>query len=205
MAALKHGPGTRFGRLVIVSRDGRKITCRCDCGNVVEVHLANLCTGHTKSCGCLRAEVTAERSYRHGSSRRGRRTRAYESWSSMLKRCLNPECKDWPNYGGRGITVCERWLKFENFLADMGERPPGLSIERLDHNGPYRKENCTWVTRKEQNRNTRRNRLLIFEGKTQTLAQWAEDLGLSHTSILRRLGRGWSVERALSEVPRGRV
>jgi hypothetical protein len=87
----------------------------------------------------------------------------------------------------------------------MGEKPDGLSLERVDHNGSYCPENCTWATRIEQNRNTRRNHLLTHAGKTQTLAQWAEDLGMSHTSILKRLGRGWSVDRALSEVPRGRM
>jgi hypothetical protein len=206
MPPLKHGPGARFGRLVIQTREGTRITCLCDCGNITVVSLANLCTGHTQSCGCLRAEVTADRSYKHGASRRGKKTPTYNIWCGMVKHsCTDQNDKNWPNYGGRGIAVCERWQSFENFLADMGERPEGGTIERIDHNGPYSPGNCTWATRKEQNRNTRRNKILTYGDKTQTLAQWAEDLGINHASLLGRLNRGWSLERALTEVPRGRL
>lgn len=199
MPPLKHFPGTRFGRLVIVSRSGTKITCRCDCGTMTIVSLANLTTGHTTSCGCLRTETTVARSLKHGASRRGQRTRAFDAWTGIRKRCTNPNCKDWENYGGRGITMSPEWSTFEAFLADMGEPPPGHSIEREDANGSYCKDNCTWATRKAQNNNTRRNRLLTHAGKTQTLQAWAEELGLSHSSILGRLKRGWPLERALSE------
>lgn len=196
MARLKYIPGTRFGRLVIVLRAGTQITCHCDCGNGSVVHLSNLISGHTSSCGCLRVETTAARSLKHGSARRRRKTPTYLIWEGMLKRCLNPRYRDWANYGGRGITVCDQWRSFEAFLADMGERPPSHSIDRKDVNGPYCKENCTWATRQEQNRNTRRNHLITHDRKTQTLAAWAAELGLHHVTILRRLRRGLSIDLA---------
>lgn len=199
MPRLRHFPGTRFGRLVIVSRAGTRITCRCDCGAERVVRLANLTTGHTTSCGCLRTETTMARSTKHGSARRKRHTGAYQTWTDMLKRCRNPRCKSWPDYGGRGISVDPVWLDFANFLANMGERPAGHTIERKDPNGPYCKANCVWATRRAQNRNTRRTRLLTAKGKTQPLQAWADELGVSHTSILGRLRRGWSVDRAVSE------
>lgn len=202
MPALKHRPGSRFGRLVIESRDRLKITCRCDCGKQTVVHLANLCTGHTISCGCVRAEATAARSFKHGGSRRGARTPEYQVWTGLHKCCSNPKSKDWPNYGGRGIVVCDRWsgeTGFANFLEDMGPRPAGHSIERQENDGPYSKGNCIWAPRLEQNRNTRRSRFLTHAGRTQTLSQWAAELRISHSSIINRLRRGWPVSRALSE------
>lgn len=198
MPRLKHIPGTRFGRLIIVARDGRKITCRCDCGRETVVSLANLTTRHTTSCGCLRTETTVARSTKHGAARRGAHSRAYVIWSSMLKRCTNPNSKDWPNYGGRGIRVDDAWHRFETFLADMGEPPAGHSIERKDANGPYCKANCTWATRRDQNRNTRRNRLLTHNGRTQTLAAWCDELRIQRSTVTRRLARGLSTAEALS-------
>jgi hypothetical protein len=196
MPQLKHVPGARFGRLVIVSRAGTRITCRCDCGQSKIVSLANLTTGHTASCGCLRTEMTVKRSTKHGASRRGKHTRAFDIWTGMRKRCSNPRSKDWPNYGGRGITICERWRHFENFLADMGEPPAGASIERKDANGPYAPDNCIWATRKEQNSNTRRNHLITMFGRKQSLAAWCEEIGVQRSTVHRRLARGLPYEEA---------
>lgn len=201
MPRLKHKPGSRFGRLIIVSRDGFEVTCLCDCGKTTVIHIANLCTGHTSSCGCLRTETTISRNLKHGASKRKQKTPTYECWCGMRKRCTDPKSKSWPDYGGRGIGFCDRWLSFENFLADMGDRPSGRTLERKDNDGHYCKENCVWASRKEQNRNTRRNRFLTSNGKTQTLSAWAEDLGVNHTTILRRLKGGWSVDRAVMEAP----
>lgn len=117
----------------------------------------------------------------------------------MLSRCLNPKHVSYKNYGGRGITVCDRWLDVENFIEDMGERPPGLSLERVNVNKGYSKENCIWADRKTQARNKRSNRLETFNGKTASLAEHCEDVGLNYLTVCSRLNSsGWSLEKALT-------
>lgn len=116
----------------------------------------------------------------------------------MLERCNNPNSIRFYDYGGRGIKVCERWLKFENFLEDMGERPKNTTIERKENNKGYYKENCRWATVKEQCNNRRSNHFLTFNEKTQTMAQWADEIEISSNTICMRLRSGWSVEKALT-------
>ena len=158
MPKTKHVIGTRFGRLTITERMGTRITCRCDCGVITIVSLANLCTGHTVSCGCLRTETIIARSLKHGHARRAKHHPLYVVWTSMMKRCSNTACKDWPNYGGRGITVCAEWRNsFDAFLADMGPRPDGTSLDRMNNDGNYEPCNCRWATRIEQNHNQRKS------------------------------------------------
>lgn len=121
------------------------------------------------------------------------------TWYAMLSRCHNPNTVGYPRYGGRGITVCERWHSFQHFVEDMGERPPGHSIERLDNNRGYEPDNCVWATPKEQSRNQITNRRLTLGDRCLTLTEWAECLGTSTTTIARRIDDyGWSEERALS-------
>lgn len=115
-----------------------------------------------------------------------------------MSRCYNPKDIRYPNYGGRGITVCERWHTLENFLADMGKRPPGLTLDRLDNDGNYELSNCEWRTNRDQANNKRNNKLLTLHGKTQTRAQWSRKLGIAAGTIGQRLASGWSVERALT-------
>lgn len=120
----------------------------------------------------------------------------------MIERCTNPNDQQYERYGGRGIKVCERWRKFENFLADMGEPPPGLQIDRIDNEGDYCSSNCRWATRVQQARNKRNNRVIEYRGRAQPLAAWAEETGLNANTIRHRLNLGWSVERALTEPPK---
>ena len=121
------------------------------------------------------------------------RTPEYRAWKNMKARCFNPNHKDYPNWGGRGITVCDRWLNLDNFLADMGSRPTAKhSLDRIDNNGDYSPENCRWSTRVEQQNNTRYNRLITIGNDTRTIAQWENKMGYGRGVIYNRLEDGWS-------------
>jgi|HubBroStandDraft_2_1064218.scaffolds.fasta_scaffold00006_9 hypothetical protein len=126
---------------------------------------------------------------RHGHNQVGHRTGTYNSWDTMIQRCTNPRNDNYRNYGARGITVCERWLIFANFLADMGERPEGLTLDRLDNSKGYAPENCKWITRKEQLNNKRTNVVIEYMGKSQTLAQWAVELGVDYMALWHKYRR----------------
>jgi len=137
----------------------------------------------------------------HGHSLQNNKTSTYQIWKSMIKRCSNSNDRYYANYGGRGIKVCHRWKKFENFLKDMGEKPNGMTLDRIDNNGHYCMENCRWATRKQQMRNTRRNRLITINNKTKCLSEWCEELCLNYHRTKKRLNRGWPVEEAFDIVP----
>lgn len=122
----------------------------------------------------------------------------YMIWAGMVKRCNNPNDICYEEYGGRGIEVCTRWLEFENFFEDMGEPPEGMSLDRIKNNKGYYLDNCKWSTSKEQARNRRGNRLLTYNGITKLMIEWSEDLNINYSTLKNRLGRGWTVERALS-------
>lgn len=128
----------------------------------------------------------------------------YGVWNTMRQRCQNPASKSYARYGGRGITVDPSWNNFWAFVQDMGERPPGTSIERINNDGPYSPANCRWATRTEQCNNTSTNKKIEYRGKLQTISQWAHELGFNPRLIFTRLNRGWSVERALTTPPRRR-
>lgn len=158
--------------------------------------------GKAKSCGCFQRERASESNITHGHTSDGEWSRAYTIWSSMKDRCFNPRKKAYLDYGGRGITVCERWLEFENFLADMGDPPHGMSIDRFpDTNGNYEPGNCRWATRQEQNSNRRSCVFIEFNGKRQTIREWSRELGIHRGTIESRLERGWGAERALTLTP----
>jgi hypothetical protein len=152
-----------------------------------------------RSCGCRGG------SWKHGGAEGRKLTPEYLSWCSMRDRCRRPKCKSFARYGGRGIKVCERWNDFANFLADMGKRPsPQHSIDRIDNDGDYEPGNCRWSARLEQARNTRITKdakRLEHDGRVQTISEWAEQLGISRSSIKLRLRNGWPIQRALREPP----
>ena len=194
--------GRRFGRLRAVSiavptGKRRQWECVCDCGNLTNVDVSKLLNGHTQSCGCLQRERTAAAKTTHGLRRKY--PSEYGVWLSMRNRCALESVKCFDRYGGRGITVCERWHDFANFLNDMGPRPgPEYSVDRVDNDAGYGPENCKWATRYEQGRNKRNNRLITLDGITKTLSDWCRDLSLSRKTITSRLSRGWDGALALT-------
>lgn len=122
----------------------------------------------------------------------------YGVWRAMIRRCRNKNVKDFHRYGGRGITVCERWNIFENFIYDMGRRPNGLTLERKDTNGNYEPDNCKWTTWKEQQSNRRDNHFLTVDGIKKTLSQWSELVGINQRAIGKRIARGWTAKESIS-------
>ena len=159
MPAFKDITGQRFGRLValrFVGKQGKQSmwACLCDCGAETAGTISNLGRSVT-SCGCLHREKTATLNFKHGHTPRGARTSIYARWGAMMNRCSNPTDLNWRHYGGRGIKVCERWHNFQDFLADMGEPPPGLTLDRIDNDRDYSNDNCRWVTMKDQAANRR--------------------------------------------------
>ena len=196
--------GDRFGRLVVISESGchikpsgqklKKWLCLCDCGNKHVVIGNKLKGGLTKSCGCFRKEVMSQGPNRsHGMNK----TPAYEIWCGMIKRCFNKKSNNYDIYGGRGISVCDEWLKFENFYRDIGDRPGNASIDRIDNNGNYEPSNCRWATSKEQARNTRSNRIIEFKGESKCLSEWSELFGVKVATLWNRINQGWDIEKAL--------
>jgi len=195
----------RFGRLTVLRYVGlsrfrnRLWECRCICGKLTTVVGSHLASGNTVSCGCLSREANTT----HGMSRNG--TPEYRIWTCMIARCSNREGKGHHNYGGRGIKVCERWLKFENFYKDMGPRPsPKHSIDRVNNDGDYEPSNCRWATKIEQDTNRRTNRNVTYKGRTQCITFWARELGIHPMTLMYRLDRGWTAERTLTTPVKGK-
>lgn len=170
--------------------------CRCACGNfrVYKPHHLKL----QQSCGCVKKSQIGNAARTHGWSSRSQ----YRAWLTMRSRCTNPKNADYKRYGGRGIKVCDRWQVFENFLADMGECPVGLTLDRIETNGNYEPGNCRWATNHDQHRNKSSNVNLTFNGKTQCCADWANELGLSRNAISKRYRKGLPVEQILAKSSR---
>ena len=193
--------GERFGRLLVQRKDGYNKhhqlywLCECDCGNYKLVLGSLLRNGMTQSCGCLHKEVTSQVSSTHGMTR----SPIYSLWHSMMDRCHLPTSHAFSRYGGRGISVCERWHSFENFYADMGNKPEGMSLERIDNDGDYCPDNVRWASAKVQANNRKSNVVLEYQGRKQTMQQWCDELGLKIQTVWARINKyGYSVEKALT-------
>lgn len=171
--------------------------CRCSCGTTRLVSKANILRGGSLGCGCKRLETLVARNTSHGNAPRKRATKSYSVWTGIIERCNNKNSKKYKNYGGRGISVCQQWLKFENFLADMGHRPDGLSIDRINNDGNYEPGNCRWATKKEQNLNTRQNNRILFSGLNLTVSEWGRRLCVDRRVIARRKKAGKSLSEVL--------
>lgn len=189
--------GQRFGKLVVVSRaetlskGNARWNCVCDCGGTTTVQGGTIRTGRQLSCGCLQREKATK----HGMEK----TDTYTVWAQMKARCLNPNHRSFPRYGGRGIEVCQKWMDFQGFLEDMGEKPIGkFSLDRIDNNGSYCKENCRWTDSKTQSNNKGNNHTLTVNGISRTVTEWAEAFDISPITLRSRLRAGWDVNKALT-------
>lgn len=199
-------PNERFGRLTFQEmrpglRNGARYgVFRCDCGVLKEMSISNVALGKSKSCGCLADEVRGDHNRTHGMTG----SPEYRTWNSMWARCTNPLIERYPRYGGRGITVCDRWKSFENFYEDMGPRPSlNHSIERDDVDGNYEPGNCRWATKKEQGRNTSTNLFVEYRGERKCVAQWCEETGIPYATFIQRLRRGLPLDQVFETSPDG--
>ena len=194
--------GKRFGRLKVLalSHINKHLywRCRCSCGAISVVKGTCLRSGETTSCGCFGREMSAKRLTTHGHSKGGASSPTYMVWQSMIARCYKVNHKAYRWYGALGITVCKRWRKFENFLSDMSERPPGMSIDRKKNHLGYTPSNCRWANVLQQGINKTSTRWITFLGKRKHLSGWARDLGVGKTTLHWRI-KAWGVKRALSE------
>lgn len=202
MGRLIDRTGQRYGRLIVTARQagpasyGRrsKWVCVCDCGGTKIATGHELASGDTKSCGCLRKEITSALRKSHG---RTTKDPTYMSWCAAKNRCYTRNSTKFSEYGGRGIAMCERWRNsFEEFLSDMGERPTGKTLDRIDPNGNYEPLNCRWATPAQQSSNTRRN--IIWRGERTTIKAVADRVSVPRTSLNKLIARGMPIEDAVS-------
>jgi hypothetical protein len=197
--------GRIFGKLTVIKQENSdtkgnsRWLCKCSCSNEKIILGYNLINNTTKSCGCLKKEKLISRNIKHGY--KGKST--YNIWQTMIQRCNNPNSRNYPRYGGRGIKICKRWLLkntgFKNFLEDVGEIPSGKSLDRIDNNKGYSPENCKLSTRNEQMRNTRQNINITYKDKTQCLKDWAKELNINYNTLYSRIYQSnWSIEKSLT-------
>jgi hypothetical protein len=195
--------GKKFGMLTVIKvirrfmpiakRTRPYFVCVCECGKEVITMAKNVKSGSTVSCGCYGSALRPVLGKTHGMAK----TKVYAVWRAMKSRCLCKSNLFYKDYGGRGITLDPAWRKFENFYADMGEKPEGMSIERIDNDGPYNKSNCKWATMKEQGSNRRANKIIAVCGIIQCISAWGEFLGIPKSTIHGRLRRGDTPAQAL--------
>lgn len=196
--------GQRFGRLCVVeyagsTKDGQaQWRCVCDCGCITVVRGKDLRRGNTLSCGCIQKSVAAQQHTTHGISN----TRIYRIWSLMRMRCYNPNAPQYDDWGGRGITICDEWRHDAKAFYDWSINhgyADDLSIDRIDNDKGYSPDNCRWVDRNVQSNNKRSNHLITHDGKTQTIAEWAAELGLNYDTLYSRIVKyKWDIHKALT-------
>lgn len=202
---IKNLVGKQFCQLTVIAllginNDQRAVwLCLCDCGNFQVAPANSLRHGNTKSCGCRRVAVSRAKATSHGQSH----TNLYYRWQKLFDRCYNPSNPHYHNYGGRGICVSQEWHSFPAFLADVG-LPPTLqhSLDRIDNNGNYEKENVRWATKKDQGGNKRNNHLITVNGETHHMAEWVRRRNIPRSKIHVRLKLGWTPAEALEFQPR---
>lgn len=211
-------PGDVYGRLTALGGpiwrfkgDIPRWVCRCDCGEIRDVPRARLLSGVVNSCGCLKRDVAGallrRRRTTHGDYKNKQCTLEYRAWSSMMTRCTNPNYCKWNRYGGRGISICQRWLRYQNFLDDMGRKPgKQYSLDRINNDGDYEPGNCRWATPLEQSNNRSSCIFVEWDGRCLTIKQWAKALGLKPLTLSYRLKQGWPISEALTSplLPNGR-
>lgn len=181
--------------------NNRRVRAECVCGSVRDYFLHALRSGNSKSCGCI--PLSRFQNESHGHTLNGRVSREYQSWACMKSRCAVGEHGSMPHYGARGITVCAEWNRFERFLADMGPRPDGHTLDRIDPNGNYDPSNCRWASIKTQANNKRSNTFIEHDGLRLTISQWAERYGLAYNTLIARINRlKWPIEKALLTPPK---
>lgn len=204
--------GKKFGRLLVIglskergSRGQLKYICKCDCGQIKHILGESLRSSKCQSCGCLNREITSAKMKTHG----GSSSRLYHVWQGIKNRCLNPNSPEYYNYGGRGITICDEWLDFDNFRVFMlsigynSKAAKGAqTIERIDVNKGYFPDNCTLIPLKQQPLNMTSNRKIRANNQTKLLTEWARELEVSETTIINRIKRGWSPEKAVTTPPK---
>lgn len=204
--------GMRYGRLLVLGegernkQNIRRWSCRCDCGKIKNLKTFDLINGNVVSCGCYSREKFTLMTTRHGGASGGKRTSEYQAWINAKKRCYYPKNKEFKNYGGRGIKMSSDWLNdYSKFISDMGQKPTSKhSLERIDVDGDYFKENCRWATMSEQNLNKRTNRIVSFDAKSQHLCLWAKEMKIKKSTLGSRIKAGWSYEKILSQPVRKR-
>lgn len=181
----KERAGQKFGRLTVLREGARKgyLSCVCDCGVQKEIASRHVVSGRTKSCGCLRIDVSATLNLRHGQARHDSRSATYKAWCGMIHRCTNPKALMYPHYGGRGIAPCAKWLNFDGFYADMGDCPEGYSLERKRVNDGYGPDNCEWIPKAHQAKNKTTTRYVVLEGERMIAADAARKLGVMKQTI----------------------
>jgi len=197
--------GVKFGRLTPLGISGHRKNypsqycwfCKCDCGNIISVGRGDLVSKNTSSCGCLASESKKSVNTIHGHDRKGIVEKTYKIWTSMRQRCRNPNDTSYHGYGGRGINVCDRWDSYANFINDMGPRPVGTSIDRINNDGDYEPSNCRWATKSEQSNNKRTSRFIEIDGIKMTMSEWELKMGLNVGMVSRRIKSGWPPEMAV--------